>query len=219
MTGFILGIDIAKRKFDSALLISGKLKHEVFANSQDGFSELTIWLKKHCVDRAHVCMEASSTYGEELATYLHDAGHTVSVVNPARIKGFAQSELLRLKNDKVDAGVIARFCDKMRPGAWTPLPPEIRHLQALVRRVDALLSMRTQELNRIGITHETVLHSVKEHISFLDGEIGALKKGDRRSHQERPEPENKGRALTDHTRNRRGHHCRYSFGALLIQEV
>lgn len=176
MTEFILGIDIAKRKFDSALLINGKLKHKVFANSQEGFSELTVWMKKHGVDHAHVCMEASSTYGEELATYVHDAGHAVSVVNPTRIKGFAQSELLRLKNDKVDAGVIARFCDKMRPEPWKPLSPEIRQLQALVRRVDALLSMRTQELNSIGTTHETVVHSVKEHISFLDEEIAALKK-------------------------------------------
>jgi hypothetical protein len=32
-------------------------------------------------------MEASSMYGKEPATYLHDAGHTVSIVNPARIKG------------------------------------------------------------------------------------------------------------------------------------
>ena len=176
MAEFILGVDIAKQKFDAALLINGKLKHKVFANSQEGFSELAIWLKKHSVDRSHVCMEASSTYGEELAAYLHDAGHTVSIVNPARIKGFAQSELLRVKNDKVDAGVIARFCDKMRPEPWKPLPPEIRQLQALVRRVDALMVMRTQELNRIGTTHETILHSVQEHISFLDEEITALKK-------------------------------------------
>lgn len=125
MTDFVVGVDIAKRKFDVALLVNGKLKHKVFTNSQEGFSELTVWLKKHGVDRAHVCMEASSTYGEELATYLHDAGHKVSIVNPARIKGFAQSELLRLKNDKVDAGVIARFCDKMRPEPWKPLPPEV----------------------------------------------------------------------------------------------
>ena len=36
--------------------------------------------------------------------------------------------------------------------------------------------MRTQEINRVGTTHETVLHSIKEHISFLDEEIAALKK-------------------------------------------
>jgi transposase len=176
VTEFILGIDIAKRKFDVALLMNGKLRHKVFANSQDGFSELTGWLKKYGANCFHACMEASSTYGEELATYLHDAGHTVSIVNPARIKGFAQSELLRTKNDRVDSGVIARFCDKMRPDPWTPLPQEIRRLQALVRRADALLAMRTQELNRIGTTHETVLHSVEEHISFLNEEIAALKK-------------------------------------------
>ena len=87
-----------------------------------------------------------------------------------------KSELLRLKNDKVDAGVIARFCDKMRPGPWKPLPPEVRRLQALVRRVDALLVMRTQELNRIDTTHDAVVHSIRDHLSFLDEEIAALKK-------------------------------------------
>jgi len=60
---------------------------------------------------------------------MHDAGHTVSIVNPARIKGFAQSELMRTKNDKVDAGLIARFCLAMHPEPWTPVPPEMRHLQ------------------------------------------------------------------------------------------
>jgi transposase len=100
----------------------------------------------------------------------------VSIVNPARIKGFAQSELLRTKNDKVDAGVIARFCDKMRPHLWTPLSPEIRTLQALVRRVDAVLVMRTQELNRVETACETVVSSVEEHIAYLDQEIKKLKK-------------------------------------------
>ncbi len=176
MRGFVVGVDIAKRKFDVALLVDQKLRHKVFANNEEGFRELVGWLKKYGVEHAHVCMEASSTYGEELATYLHDQDHTVSIVNPARIRGFAQSELLRLKNDKVDAGVIARFCDKMRPEPWKPLLPEVRRLQALVRRVDALLVMRTQELNRIESTHETMLPSVKDHISFLGEEIAGLKK-------------------------------------------
>jgi transposase len=172
----VLGIDIAKRKFDVALLINGKLKHKVFTNNQEGLKMLVSWLHKQNIDHVHVCLEASSTYGDELATFMHNAGHTVSIVNPARIKGFARSELLRTKNDKVDAGVIARFCHAMYPEPWTPLPPEIRALQALVRRVDALLVMRTQELNRIETTHETVTSSIREHISFLDQEITKLKK-------------------------------------------
>ena len=139
----ILGVDIAKKKFDVALLVNDKQKHKVFMNNQEGFRELLGWLKKKGVEHVHLCLEASSTYGDELATYMHDAGHTVSLVNPARIKGFAQSELMRTKNDKVDAGLIARFCLAMHPEPWAPAPPEMRQLQALVRRVDALINMRT----------------------------------------------------------------------------
>ena len=89
MSGSILGVDIAKKKFDVALLINGKLKHKVFTNNEEGFEALLAWLHKQNVDHTHVCLEASSTYGDELAAYMHDAGHTVSIVNPARIKGFA----------------------------------------------------------------------------------------------------------------------------------
>jgi transposase len=171
----VLGVDIAKKKFDVALLVNDKQKHKVFTNNQEGFRELLGWLKKKGVEHVHLCLEASSTYGDELATYMHDAGHTVSIVNPARIKGFAQSELMRTKNDKVDAGLIARFCLAMHPEPWAPAPPEMRQLQALVRRVDALINMRTQELHRLGTAQDTVEHSIREHIAYLDRQIEALK--------------------------------------------
>ncbi len=72
MSGPVLGMDIAKKKFDAALLVNGKLKHKVFTNDQEGFGELCLWLKKQGIDHVHVCMEASSTYGDELATGLHE---------------------------------------------------------------------------------------------------------------------------------------------------
>jgi transposase len=176
MSECILGVDIAKKKFDVALLINGKLKHKVFTNDQEGFETLLAWLHKQNVDRTHVCLEASSTYGDELAIYMHDAGHTVSIVNPARIKGFAQSELMRTKNDTVDAGLIARFCLAMHPEPWTPAPPEMRHLQSLVRRIDTLITMKTQEMNRIDVSHESIRSSVRNHIAYLDEEIESLRK-------------------------------------------
>lgn len=160
----ILGVDIAKKKFDVALLVNDKLKHKVFTNNQEGFRELLGWLKKKGVEHVHLCLEASSTYGDELATYMHDAGHIVSIVNPARIKGFAQSKLIRTKNDKVDAGLIARFCQAMHPEPWAPALSEMRQLQALVRRVDALINMRTQELHRLDTAQATIEHSIREHI-------------------------------------------------------
>jgi len=83
------------------------------------FEDLTAWLRKLGVESTQACLEATGNYGEEVAIYLHESGHTVSVVNPARIKGFAQSELIRKKTDKLDAGIIARFCLAMKPETWT----------------------------------------------------------------------------------------------------
>ncbi|WP_445301396.1 MULTISPECIES: hypothetical protein [unclassified Microcoleus] len=52
-------------------------------------------------------------------------------VNPARIKGFAKSEILRTKTDSVDAALIARFCATIKPSLWKPTPLEVKDLQAL----------------------------------------------------------------------------------------
>jgi hypothetical protein len=91
----VLGIDIAKLKFNVCLINSeDKLKHKVFPNTPDGFTQLVAWLAKLNVVRVHACMEATGAYGEALALFLHAASHTVSVVNPAAIKSFAGSRPL-----------------------------------------------------------------------------------------------------------------------------
>lgn len=176
MSKAVLGIDIAKQKFEVALLIDNKFKHKVCKNTPEGFDALKVWLQKQKAPALHACMEATSTYGEELATYLHDLGHTVSIVNPARVKGFAQSELIRTKTDSVDAGLIARFCLAMGPEPWLPPSPEIRRLQALVRRAEALINMRIQEENRLDVSHCSVKTSIKEHICYLETEIENVKR-------------------------------------------
>lgn len=175
MSGSILGIDIAKQKLDVALLIDGKIKNKSVKNNPEGFEALSLWLRKLGIQKVHACLEATGNYGEDLAVYLHDAGHVVSIVNPARIKGFAQSELIRTKNDRVDAGIIARFCLAMRPDAWIPHSLEIRSLRALVRRIDSLNDMLTQEKNRIGTAHESVIPMIKEHIAYLEKEISRVR--------------------------------------------
>jgi len=172
----VLGIDLAKKKFDVALLNNDKCKSKVFENNPAGFSSLLTWLAKNDVQSVHACMEATGTYGEALAKILHDAGHSVSVTNPARIKAFGQSELLRTKNDKTDAKLIARFCEKMEPTLWQPSPAEIEYLRGLGRRRDALINMRTQELNRQESSNETVNTSVKTVLECLDKEIELISK-------------------------------------------
>jgi transposase len=113
-----LGLDVAKLKFNACLLrADGKLRHKVFANDPAGFAQLFDWLAKQGVERAHACLEATGTYGDSLATYLHARGHAVSIVNPAAIKAYAQSHLSRTKTDRVDAALIAGFCTERRPPA------------------------------------------------------------------------------------------------------
>ncbi len=172
----IVGIDIAKKKFDVALLLGKKGKSGIFHNTPDGFAMFALWLTtRHGVECAHVCMEATGTYGEKLALYLHRAGHVVSVVNPAKIKGFAQSELSRTKTDKADAALIARFCRAMRPEAWQPPAPEVKKLQALVRRLEELNGMLTQEKNRLATADEVVKPSIEEVILVLQERIKHLR--------------------------------------------
>lgn len=170
----VLGLDIAKLKFNACLINpSGKLKHKVFSNTTLGFEQLSEWLSRQGVQSVHACLEATGTYSEPLALFLHEAGQSVSVVNPAAIKAFAQSRLSRTKTDKVDAELIARFCQAQVPPAWSPPAAEVRELQALVRRLAALIEMRVAEENRLssGITVETVRHSVEEHLAYLNEQI------------------------------------------------
>ena len=169
-----LGLDVSKLKFNACLLrAGGKLRHKVFPNDTAGFSQLSDWLSKQGVKQVHACLEATGTYGDSLATHLHGRGHVVSVVNPAAIKAYAQSHLSRTKTDRVDAALIASFCGERRPPAWHPPAPEVRGLQALVRRLEALIEMRVIEENRLsaGGGVAAVRASVEEHIAYLAEQI------------------------------------------------
>jgi transposase len=172
---YILGIDISKKHFDAALLLPNeKRKNKKFINDQSGFVQLSKWLEKNNVGELHACLEATNIYGHALAEHLFDEGFSVSIVNPARIKGFAQSELLRTKTDKQDASLIARFCQAMKPSLWTPEPKNVRELKALVRRLDAMIEMKQQEVNRLDVAEAIVREDIEGHIELLTANITKL---------------------------------------------
>ena len=169
----VLGIDVAKAKLDVALqLANGKVLSKVVDNSHDGFVALTTWMAKHhsvtADEKPHVCMEATGIYWEAVAAYLVDQGHTVSVLNPAQIKAFGASQLVRTKTDKVDARLIAAFCAITRPPAWVVPSVCVRELRALIARRDALAAMRTQEKNRLHVARDGVRADIEGHLVYLD---------------------------------------------------
>lgn len=168
-----LGIDLAKHSFDVTLLREGgDRRHTQFPNTPAGFTQLQDWLRAQHIDRVHACMEATNVYWEALAAFLADASHIVSVVNPARIKGFAQSQMMRTKTDKQDSRIIALFCAQCHPEAWTPPSAAQRHLRALVRHRDDLLQTRTQLSNRLGDTSDEVVRtSLEALLSSVESQL------------------------------------------------
>jgi transposase len=174
----VLGIDIGKTKFHVTLLFpDGTRRRKACANSPAGCTELLAWLARHGAGRVHACLEATGTYGELLATVLVDVGHQVSLLNPAIIHHYAKSRLSRAKTDAVDADLIAAYAAKEHPPPWTPLPRDVRELQALVRRLDALLGMQTDERNRAqaGALIPAVAESIEAVLDHLEAQIASVR--------------------------------------------
>ncbi|HSB66374.1 MAG TPA: IS110 family transposase [Anaerolineales bacterium] len=172
-----LGIDVSKDTLDVVLWDGINSYSKVFKNSGVGFDHLLRWLISHQPGPVHACLEATGQYGEGVAEYLYTGGYAVSVVNPLRIKRYGDSKLHRNKTDKADAALIAEFCLKENPALWEPLPPHIKHLRELVRRLDDLQTNYLQEKNRLksGLTDKWVIDDLKRHLEELHEHIQALK--------------------------------------------
>lgn len=170
-----LGIDVAKAKLDCALrLPDGKLRSKVIENNLKGFQTLTEWLGKHGATTPHVCMEATGVYWEAVAEYLSNQGMIVSVVNPAQIKAFGTSRMVRTKTDKVDAQLIAMFCFERCPDPWQAPSLGEQALRAMVLRLESLQTMRTQESNRLEVARDAIKSGIADHLAWLDNEIKTL---------------------------------------------
>jgi transposase len=192
-----LGIDLSKETFHAYLLDDRAGAKKVFPNARNGFEQLTIWLKNRQAVDVHICMEATGPYWEALALYLHGLEQRVSVVNPARIKAFAQSELLRTKTDAVDAALIARFCKSQSPEPWIPPAPEIRVLQALMRHYEHLKTTRAQQSVYAQSSDAAVVTaSIREVIATLDEQISRVEREIRQHFDDHPDLRRKRDLLT-----------------------
>jgi transposase len=192
-----LGIDISKETFHASLLSDRGEAKKVFANALKGFEQLVAWLKNRQASDVSVCMEATGAYWEALATYLYGLEYRVSVVNPARIKAFAQSELLRTKTDAVDAALIARFCKSQSPEQWLPPPPEIRILQALMRHYEHLKTTRVQQsVYEQSSEAPIVKASIRDVLATLDEQIAQVERQIRQHFDDHPDLKRKRDLLT-----------------------
>lgn len=175
--GSALGIDVSKDSLDVVLINGSQQIHKVFSNHAVGHKHLHNWLVAQRGGQLHICLEATGQYGEEVAEFLFQRDYQVSVVNPARIKRYGESKLHRNKTDKADAALIAEFCQRENPLLWEPLSTEVKHLRALVRRLEDLQSAYQQERNRslCGEKDAWVLGDLQMHLSYLQERIQAAR--------------------------------------------
>ena len=81
-----------------------------------------------------------------LLELLEDYGFSPHLVHPLQCKAIASA---RLKNDKVDAAILAQLLRAdLLPEAWIA-PPQVRQLRALLRHRASLVRVGTQQRNRI----------------------------------------------------------------------
>jgi transposase len=172
ITAFV-GIDVAKDSFEGHVRPSG----ERFSLSYDrqGLEELLKRLpaRGSCL----IVVEATGGYQRTLVVHLLDAGHRVSVVNPRQVRDFARALGILAKTDAIDAEVLARFAEQVRPRTAEKARKNQAELAQLVARRRQLVDLRTAENNRLEtITVKAVRKSILHVVGVLDKQIARIEK-------------------------------------------
>jgi len=150
MIGIWFGIDVSKKKLHAAYWLGGqKYRMITVDNTASGFAKLLVWAMAVADGKAMgFCMEATGDYGLAAGLYLTEAGHHVSVINPAWIKHFGMGKGRLNKTDKADSKLICDYARDGQPEAWHLADPRKRQLFRLHRRRIQLTEHIVAEMNR-----------------------------------------------------------------------
>lgn len=158
-----VGIDVSKSRLDVAVRPSGETWS--VPNDAAGFDALVAKLKP--LEPKLVVVEATGGYQAPLAAALSVAGIAVAVVNPRQVRDFGRAMGQLAKTDKLDAELIARFAELVRPEPrWLP-DAETAELQAILVRRRQLVEMIVAESNRLGTALKPVQRDIQVHISWM----------------------------------------------------
>ncbi len=182
-----LGIDVPKGRLDRAVLAAGggkPLGRRAFPNDAGGAEQAASWATRVSGATAadtHVILEATAAYHELAAHRLAAAGMRVSIVNSARVRSFAKGLGIPGKTDPIDARLLARYGQLVRPRAWRPPARALLELEALLARLDDIEADLRREENRLEQArtrgcHQVVERSLLESIAALKARSGDLRR-------------------------------------------
>lgn len=165
MTKPYVGIDVAKATLDVAIGSDGELVQ--VENNEAGIARLLERLGE--MAPTLVVLEATGGYESLVAGAIAGRGIAVAVVNPRQVRDFAKATGVLAKTDRIDARVLARFAEAVRPEP-RPLPTaEAKELEEFLSRRRQLVDMLTMEKNRLSIaTAERMRKSLRKHIDWLE---------------------------------------------------
>jgi transposase len=166
-----VGIDVAKAE----LVISVLPTAERFTVPNDDRGVRTLVDRLRVLSPQLILMEATGGYELLAVAGLAAAALPVLVVNPRQVRDFAKATGQLAKTDRIDADILARFADVVRPALRPIADGEAQELEALLARRRQLLEMLQAERNRLGQVFGTgkrlVRKSLKAHITFLEREL------------------------------------------------
>jgi transposase len=163
-SSIFVGIDVSKAHLDIAVRPSGERRQ--VANDSEGIAELVAWLAG--LKPTLIVLEATGGLETAVTAALAGAGLSVAVINPRQARDFAKSIGKLAKSDKIDAAMLARFAEAIRPAVRVLPDEQTQQLQAVLVRRRQLIDMLVAEKNRLAMTHATVKPQVKEHIAWLE---------------------------------------------------
>lgn len=171
------GIDIANLSFDMQLRRGDAIAYRQFDNTSAGHRQAIRWLRRGKA-RARVCMEATGIYHLQLALALHSAdGIELMVVNPRASCRFAEAQMVRAKTDKVDAGVLLQYLERMPFTPWHAPEAAVLELQSLAHRVGQLKKELRRERSRLHAAERAGPHTrltqqdIRAHLKQLMARI------------------------------------------------
>ena len=170
-TKIILGLDVSKDKLDACLL-TPQPRTTTVPNTPEGHARLLAWAGP--AGPLHLCLEATSTYGFPVARHAHQAGHTVSVLQPLAVQRYGQARLSRNKTDRLDAVLIADFGRTQQPRVWLPPSAAQEKLPAQSRLRTELVAQRQGLQNRLDTAHPSVAPVLRSLVRSLTGQIEKL---------------------------------------------
>jgi transposase len=171
MQSSFIGIDISKSTLDVHVL-PDDIRYS-YAYEPQKIKALIRKLKQ--LKPALIVMEATGGYELAVASKFAEAKLPVAVVNPRQIRDYARAIGKLAKTDALDAYVIARFAQDVRPEARQQLTLKEQQLKELIMRRQQLIDMRTAEKNRLSRAFsKEVIKGIQKIIKALDEQIQAL---------------------------------------------